>query len=116
MKLLLDENLSPSPAQRLRQAGHDAVAVRDIGLGGVNDTLIRQCAMEQQHILVTLDADFGHILRFPPVGTPGVIWLQPWPPTEFAVTTLLDSALLQLAEIPVDGKLVIVEPGRIRLR
>jgi hypothetical protein len=32
--------------------------------------------------LLTLDADFGNILRFPPAGTPGVIRLKIHPPTE----------------------------------
>jgi predicted nuclease of predicted toxin-antitoxin system len=77
VKRLLDENLSASHAEQLRKSGHDAIAVREIGLGGAEDVAIRRCALEQQRTLVTLDADFGHILRFPPEGTAGVIWLQP---------------------------------------
>jgi hypothetical protein len=33
VKLLLDENLSPDQALRLRQAGHDAIAALEAGLG-----------------------------------------------------------------------------------
>lgn len=116
MKLLLDENLSPAHALRLRGAGHDAVSAIDLGLGGANDLAIRQVAMDGGRTLVTLDSDFGHILQFPPTGTPGVIWLRAWPPTEAAITALLDSVLLQLATISIAGKLVIAEPGRIRIR
>ena len=116
MKLLLDENLSPTHALRLRQAGHDAVAVLDAGLGGADDAVVRQFALAQQRTLVTIDADFSHIVRFPPENTPGVIWLRPWPPTETMIETILDGALRQLAGIDVTGKLVVVEPGRIRIR
>jgi hypothetical protein len=56
------------------------------------------------------------MLRFPPENTPGVIWLRPWPPTESAIQDLIDGALRQLADIPVAGNLVVVEPGRIRIR
>jgi predicted nuclease of predicted toxin-antitoxin system len=116
VKLLLDENLSPAHAVRLRQAGHDAVNVLESGLGGAPDSAVRDFAMEQCRTLITLDSDFSHILRFPPEGTAGVIWLRPWPPTESAIAALLDGVVLQLADASIAGKLVVAEPGRIRIR
>ncbi len=116
MKLLLDENLSPAHAQRVREAGHDAVAVLEVGLGGASDPAVRDFALRERRTLVTIDADFSQIVRFPTVGTPGVIWLRPWPPTETTIAMLLDSALQQLGEMSVADKLVVVEPGRIRIR
>lgn len=116
MKLLLDENLSPAHALRLREAGHDALAVLEAGLGGAKDDAVRQFALDQKRTLVTIDSDFSHIVRYPPAGTPGVIWLRPWPPTESVIAALLDGAARQLTEISVDGKIVVVEPGRIRIR
>jgi predicted nuclease of predicted toxin-antitoxin system len=116
VKLLLDENPSPAHARRLRQAGHDAVAVLDVGLGGADDAAVRQFAVEHERTLVTIDSDFSHIVRCPPEKTAGVIWLRPWPPTETTIEHLLDGALRQLERIPVAGKLVVVEPGRIRIR
>jgi predicted nuclease of predicted toxin-antitoxin system len=116
VKLLLDENLSPAQAARLRRIGYDAVAVLDVGLGGADDVVVRQCALAEQRTLVTIDSDFSHILRFPPENTPGVIWLRPWPPTETMIQTMLDGVLHQLADFSVAGKLVVVEPGRIRIR
>jgi predicted nuclease of predicted toxin-antitoxin system len=80
VRLLLDENLSPAHAARLRKAGHDAAAVLDVGLGGAADEVVRQFALREQRMLVTIDADFSHILRYPPENTPGVIRLRPWPP------------------------------------
>jgi predicted nuclease of predicted toxin-antitoxin system len=49
-------------------------------LAGKIDREVRRFAIETDRILVTLDADFGNLIRFSPSGTPGVIWLQPRPP------------------------------------
>lgn len=116
MKLLLDEDLSPAHAVRLRAAGHDAIAVLEAGLGGQSDEIVREFAMRERRTLVTLDSDFGRILRLSPESTPGVIWLRPWPPTERVIEAMLDGAIRQLTDTTTEGKLVVVDPGRIRIR
>jgi len=68
VKLLLDENLSQKHAAALRKQGHDAIAVIEAGLCGESDNKIRAFAIESGRILLTLDADFANILRFPPAG------------------------------------------------
>ena len=85
MKLLLDENLSPRQVAIPRVLGYDAISATEAGLGGQPDDRIRSSAIESGRILVTLDADFANILRFPPAGTPGVIRLKIHPPTEAAI-------------------------------
>jgi len=116
VKLLFDENLSPAHAQAARDAGHDAVAVRECGLGGAADTEVWARAVAEERILVTLDADFSNVVRFPPANIPGVIRLRPWPPTEQVIARLLAANLPVLAGRPLAGKMVVVEPGRIRIR
>jgi predicted nuclease of predicted toxin-antitoxin system len=63
MRFLLDENLSPRHANTVRSLGHDAVSVLELGLSGVDDSVVRAAAIEQNRILITLDADFGNVLR-----------------------------------------------------
>jgi len=82
VKLFLDENLSPQHAAELRAAGFDAFAVAEVGLSGASDERVLQYAIENSRVLVTLDADFAHILRFPPERTAGVVRLKVHPPTE----------------------------------
>jgi predicted nuclease of predicted toxin-antitoxin system len=72
VRLLPDENLSYRHAARLRESGHDAVAVAEEDLNGASDPLVRSAAIRSGRVLVTLDGDFGNIIRYPPQGTPGV--------------------------------------------
>ena len=41
MKLLIDNALSPIIAARMREAGHDAIHLRDLGLQSATDQTVR---------------------------------------------------------------------------
>ena len=43
---------------------------------GQTDAAIREYAIREGRILVTLDVDFANVVRFPPQNTPGVIRLR----------------------------------------
>src|ERR1035438_5012356 len=76
-----------------RDQGHDAIAVTEADLSGEPDSKVRAFAIESGRVLLTLDADFANILRFPPAGTPGVIRLKIHPPTEEAIRERIQSTL-----------------------
>ncbi len=116
MKFLLDENLSPLHARTVRELGHDAVSVVEIGLSGADDQDVRAAAIEQERILVTLDADFSNVLRYPPALTPGVVRLRLHPATEEAIDAMLRSAIPRLTDVSVSGKLVVIGERNIRIR
>lgn len=116
MKFLLDENLSPLHARTLHELGHDAVSVMEVGLSGAEDSAVRTAAIEGGRILVTLDGDFANVLRYPPASTPGVLRLRLHPPTEEAIDTALRWAIPRLGQMSLDGKLVIVDKRKIRIR
>ena len=59
----------------------DVIDARAAGLAGKTDQEIRRYAIQTGRILVTLEADFGNLIRFSPGDAPGVIWLLPRPPT-----------------------------------
>lgn len=103
MKLLLDENLSYRHAAFLREQGHDAIAVLEAGLSGQPDNRVRIFAIESGRILLTLDADFADILRFPPAGTPGVIRIKIHPPTEDAIREQIQRILQVLQHTSLAG-------------
>ena len=116
MKFLLDENLSPLHVGTLRALGYDTVSVAELGLCGADDSGVRDAATKQGRVLVTLDADFANLLRFPPDETPGVIRLRIHPAIEEAIDSALRFAIPRLAGMRLAGKLVVVDERKIRIR
>jgi predicted nuclease of predicted toxin-antitoxin system len=72
MRFLLDMYLSPAIAGRLRELGHDALHVADIGQGHVPDHDIFARAAADQRIVITFDLDFGEIAGA--ITEPGSAW------------------------------------------
>ena len=116
MKILLDENLSPIHARELRSKGHDVCAVFEVGLSGAVDQEIRNYAIEHDRILITLDADFANIIRFPPYQTPGVVRLKIHPPTEERIREGIARTILLLHNTDLSGRLAVVDEDKIRIR
>ena len=116
MKIKLDENIGRRGIEFLRTAGHDVMTVRDQNLGGARDeTLFDVCAGEDR-ILITLDHDFGQVLRFPPERGAGLVILEPG--ARATPRSLLDRLrdFLALADVRSPrASLWIVEPGRVRI-
>jgi len=76
VKLLLDANLSPEVGRRLKEAGHDAIHIRDIGLLSAQDPEILLAAAEEGRILLTADTDFGALLALGSLASPSVLLLR----------------------------------------
>jgi hypothetical protein len=53
VKVLLDENLSSLHASGLRDEGHDALAVVEVGLSGSSDERVLHFAVESGGVLIT---------------------------------------------------------------
>jgi predicted nuclease of predicted toxin-antitoxin system len=62
VRLLVDANLAPIVAARLRDAGHDALHVVEIGLHSASDVEILDRAAADDRVVVSSDSDFGAIL------------------------------------------------------
>ena len=116
MKFKLDENIGHRGEELLKAAGHDVVTVRAQGLSGTEDErLLTVCAGEER-TLITLDHDFGQVLRFPPEDSSGIVILElPPRPSRDMITDLLSGFLAVLAERTLGRELWIVEPGRVRI-
>ncbi len=118
MLFVVDADLPRRAAELLRAAGHDALDVRDIGLGSAPDEDIAEYARKSGRCLVTGDFGFADVRNYPPGGYQGLVVLQ-LPPnaTGPVILALLGELVAQpdlLERLP--GRLAIVEPGRVRLR
>ena len=75
MKLLFDNNLSPSLARSFAAIFRDSTHCADVGLREANDVAVWTFAKENAFTLVTKDSDFNALVTlrgFPP----RVIWVR----------------------------------------
>lgn len=118
MKFLIDEDLPRSMSSLLQRYGYDAIDVRDIGLGGVEDNVIASYAQNNSLCLISGDFGFSDIRNYPPADYHGLVILTARGNARADdLLNILESLLKQekiLAD--VQGKLLIVEPDRIRIR
>jgi predicted nuclease of predicted toxin-antitoxin system len=75
VKLLLDQNLSPRLAERLRDLFPESAHTRHLGLESASDDTLWVRARQDRFAIVRKDGDFGElsvVRGFPPK----VVWLQ----------------------------------------
>lgn len=117
MRFLIDNALSPALAERLREAGHDAVHVRDYELQAAADEEIFARAQQEDRVLVSADTDFGTLLATRRETSPSVILFRHGTQrrAEGQAETLLSNFEVIEADLTA-GSVVVIEPSRIRIR
>jgi predicted nuclease of predicted toxin-antitoxin system len=75
VNFLVDAQLPPALAQWLREAGHSAQAVREVGLREAEDGAIWWCALKTGAAIITKDEDFTQLAQQNVKG-PVVVWLR----------------------------------------
>ena len=117
MRFLTDNALSPLVAERLCEAGHNAVHVRAYDLQAATDEVIVERAREEQRIVVSADTDFATILALRLARQPSFVLFRRG--TERRPEQQAALLLANLAAIEDDlerGAIVVLEPGRLRIR
>ena len=116
MKFFIDNALSPLIAERLRQAGHDAIHVREVGLASAPDPIIFDRAASEDRILVSADTDFGTLLAARQSAKPSFILFRR---NDHRPSSQYDTLIANLPELASDlekGAVVVFEDARIRIR
>ena len=117
MRFLVDNALSPDVVRGLSAAGHDAIHVRDIGLGAADDSEIFDRAAADDRTVISADTYFGTLLAVRQESKPSVVLFRGATPRR-----PLDQVVLLLVNLPrveddlVAGAIVIIQPARIRIR
>ena len=118
MRFLLDANMPRSAAEAVQQYGHEAIDVRDVGMGGADDAQIAAYAKEHKLTLVTRDFDFSDVRNYTPADYAGIIVLEL--PDDAVATTVVKvlESFLSKAELlsELTGRLAIVQSWRVRFR
>ena len=117
MRFLVDNALSPVVAEGLRNAGHDAVHVRDYGMHAASDADIFARAASEDRVIISADTDFGVLLAMRHETKPSVILLRQGAlrrPAE--QVTLILANLSNIEDALMAGSIVTFRGALVRIR
>jgi predicted nuclease of predicted toxin-antitoxin system len=115
LRFKLDENLGLAVKDFLLARGHDALRVREQGLGALPDPTLFPIVSKENRVLVTLDRGFGNYHFYQPGTHPGIIVLRPLRRAPPSVIALLGQLLNVVSEERLSGAVVIASRQRIRI-
>jgi predicted nuclease of predicted toxin-antitoxin system len=116
VRFLLDENVALALAAALREAGHEARHILEIGRARTPDEIVRALAIESDEVIITGDLDFCDERDIAP-SDPSVFILRVWP--NLTPELLGADVVKRIAELEPSafrGNIVVLEPGSTRIR
>ena len=117
MNFLIDSSLSPSLAEKLREAGHDSVHVRRYGIHKADDEVVFARASQEERVLISADTDFSAMLTASQGAKPSVILLKrPSPRRAEEQAELIIANRNVIADLLDQGSVIVFEEGRLRSR
>ncbi len=116
MRFLADMGVSMSTVETQRDAGHDAVHLRDEGLQRLPDSDILDKARQSRRVVLAFDLGFGELLAAGLHDTPSVVIFRLRNPTPAFVTLRLLHTIDRHGADLEAGAVVIVEDARNRVR
>lgn len=92
------------------------IHVNELGLNGAADEAVFRWAQAERAIIVTFDEDFADSRTYPLGSHAGVVRLRVWPTTVEQTEQALARLLSSVADQDLPGRLIIIDPDRIRVR
>jgi len=119
LKFFADHCIPNSIIQRLLDAGHEVLRLKDHIPIESPDPLVIATAQRLNSILISLNGDFANKLNYPPVNFKGIVALQVRNHPEI-IPQLMVRLINYLSSNPdpksYKGKLILIEANRIRIR
>ncbi len=119
LRFLADHCISNTIVQTLRDGAHEVVRLRDVLPVESPDTVVIAKAQEIDAILLSMNGDFADIVRYPPKNYKGIVALQVRNHAEVLgqlMAKLKEYLRTQPTMADYEGKLLVVEVNRIRIR
>ncbi len=114
--VVVDMNLPPRWAVRLRQQGWQAIHWSEVGPGGATDAQVMRWAADRGYIVLTQDLDFPALLASTQAQAPSVIVIRA---PDVLSEALMDRVAQLLGDLQTDlqhGAIISVEIERSRVR
>lgn len=106
MRFLVDAQLPPALARWLKEAGHEAEHVEDVGLREGSDAAIWAQALQSGAIIITKDEDFA--ARSVQSTTPPVIvWFRIGNTTNRTLRTWVEPRLAAIVQLVAQGSRLV---------
>ena len=116
MRFLLDMGISVDVTSVLRDLGHDAVHIHELGPGTLSDTEILQLAIREGRTVIAHDLDFANLLAVSAASLPSVILFRLRNMRPERVTARLRAVITAHAADLEAGAVLSVSQLQIRMR
>ena len=116
MNFLANMGISPATVAFLRELGHEAVHLHELGLDRMPDPAILDRARRDRQVILTNDLGFGDLLAHSGAGLPSVIIFRLSDMRPTSVNAHLGLALSKFGDDLAAGAILSVTDHRIRVR
>ena len=115
VRILADENVSPTVVAFLRSQGIDVADTKERGWQGKSDDELLETAYRENRWVLTHDSDFGSLAIHEDQPYWGIVFLRPRDLTPRNVVRVCNRLLQHDVDVS-QRTLVVVEEARIRIR
>jgi predicted nuclease of predicted toxin-antitoxin system len=112
IRLVLDQGVPRDAASLLRERGHECTHVGEVGMSVASDEEILAWSLEENAVVVTLDADFHAIVAVSGAAGPSVIRMRRQGLNALAVVELVENILANFESDLASGSLVTVKSNK----
>lgn len=116
MKFIVDENVSFSVFEKLKNLDLDVISIVDKKYSGLKDKEIYELAIKEKAIIITRDYHFTNSFIFPPENTEGIIYIRIGNLTSEEEVNLIEKFINKFDISKICGKLVTLYKDGIKVR